>query len=250
MDVDSIPLGVNFNKVLVEEVAKCDVLLAVIGPDWLDARDEKGHRRLDNPDDFVRIEIGTALKRGIPVIPILLQGTRVPKADQLPNDLKELALRNGLDVRHASFSEDMERLIRGLKGAPSSRQPASAASSLADSGSAPSHWHSHFWKFLRKDKNWAVLGWIGGGIVVVISALWALFARDFRCQRVLAEPWGCRTRSVARSPAREGPLLGSDFDNQQGQGLRMFRELLLRTVYRDFESLFYRQTSRHELEHS
>ena len=157
MDVDSIPLGVNFNKVLVEEVAKCDVLLAVIGPDWLDARDEKGHRRLDNPDDFVRIEIGTALKRGIPVIPILLQGNRVPKADQLPNDLKELALRNGLDVRHASFSEDMERLIRGLKGAPSSRQPASVASSLADSGSAPSHWHSHFWKFLRKDKNWAVL---------------------------------------------------------------------------------------------
>lgn len=168
MDVDSIPLGVNFNKVLVEEVAKCDVLLAVIGPDWLDARDEKGHRRLDNPDDFVRIEIGTALKRGIPVIPILLQGTRVPKADQLPNDLKELALRNGLDVRHASFSEDMERLIRGLKGAQSSRQPASAASS-------PSHGHSHFWKFLRKNKNRAVLGWIGGGIVVVISALWALF---------------------------------------------------------------------------
>ena len=89
MDVDSIPLGVNFNKVLVEEVAKCDVLLAVIGPDWLDARDEKGHRRLDNPDDFVRIEIGTALKRGIPVIPILLQGTRVPKAD---------AQLRGLDV--------------------------------------------------------------------------------------------------------------------------------------------------------
>jgi hypothetical protein len=119
MDVDSIPLGVNFSKVLVEEVAKCDTLIAVIGPDWLDARDEKGHRRLDKPDDFVRIEIGTALKRGIPVIPILLEGTRVPKADQLPDDLKELALRTGLNVRHDSFSEDMERLIRGLKGGQS-----------------------------------------------------------------------------------------------------------------------------------
>jgi hypothetical protein len=175
MDVDSIPLGVNFSKVLVEEVAKCDVLLAVIGPGWLDARDEKGHRRLDNPDDFVRIEIGTALRRGIPAIPILLEGTRVPKADQLPDDLKELALRNGLDVRHASFAEDMERLIRGLKGAQSPQRPTSAPSSLADSDSAPSRRHSRLWNFLSKDKNRAVLGWIGGGIIVVISALWAVF---------------------------------------------------------------------------
>jgi hypothetical protein len=57
MDVDSIPLGTNFVKALGEEVAKCDTLLAVIGPGWLDARDEKGNRRLENPDDFVRIEI-------------------------------------------------------------------------------------------------------------------------------------------------------------------------------------------------
>ena len=115
MDVDAIPLGANFVKVISEEVAKCDALLAVIGQGWLDARDANGKRRLDNGDDFVRIEIGTALKRGIPVIPILLDGTRIPKADQLPDDLKELALRNGLDVRHASFSQDMERLIRALK---------------------------------------------------------------------------------------------------------------------------------------
>ena len=116
MDVESIPLGTNFIKVLGEDIAKCDALLAVIGPGWLDARDKNGHRRLGNPDDFVRIEIGTALKRGIRVIPILLEGTQVPKADQLPDDLKELALRTGLDVRHASFNEDMERLIRELKG--------------------------------------------------------------------------------------------------------------------------------------
>lgn len=175
MDVDSIPLGVNFSKMLVEEVAKCDVLLAVIGPGWLEARDDNGRRRLESPDDFVRIEIGTALKRGIPVIPILLEGTRVPKADQLPDDLKELALRNGLDVRHTSFSEDMERLIRGLKGAQSSRRPASAASSLADSDSAPSHRHSRIRDFLSNDKNRAILGWIGAGVVVVFSALLAVF---------------------------------------------------------------------------
>jgi hypothetical protein len=124
IDVDGIPLGLNFVKVLREEVAKCGVLLAVIGRDWLDVRDEDGTRRLDNPNDFVRIEIATALQREIPVIPILLDGTRVPKADQLPKDLKELALRNGLDVRYVSFHADMDKLIRGLKGhVGASRQP-------------------------------------------------------------------------------------------------------------------------------
>jgi hypothetical protein len=120
MDVDAIPLGVNFIKVLREEVAKCDVLLALIGPNWLDARDEEGNRRLDNPRDFLRIEIATALQRDIPVIPILLDSARMPKADQLPKDLEELAVRNGLDIRHASFHGDMDKLVRGLKNLPGS----------------------------------------------------------------------------------------------------------------------------------
>ena len=115
MDVDAIPLGADFTKILREEVARCGVLLAVIGPDWLDVRDDDGNRRLENPNDFVRIEIAAALQRDIPVIPILLNGARIPKADQLPDDLKELASRNGLDVRHASFQSDIERLVRGLK---------------------------------------------------------------------------------------------------------------------------------------
>jgi hypothetical protein len=80
MDVDSISLGANFIKVISEEVAKCAVLLAIIGPRWVDALDEDGKRRLENPDDFVRVELATALKRGIPVIPILLEGTRIPRA--------------------------------------------------------------------------------------------------------------------------------------------------------------------------
>jgi hypothetical protein len=116
MDGDAIPLGTNFSKVLHEEVAKCGALLAVIGPTWPDARDEYGNRRLDDPNDFVRVEIAAALQRNIPVIPILLDGARIPKASQLPDDLKELALRNGLEIHHASFQDDMERLIRGLKG--------------------------------------------------------------------------------------------------------------------------------------
>ena len=117
MDVDAIPLGVDFIKVLREEVAKCDVLLAVIGTHWLNASDEEGKRRLDSTTDFVRTEIATALQRGIPVIPILLDGAKIPKVQQLPKDLEGLAARNGLDVRHASFHQDMDKLIAALKGA-------------------------------------------------------------------------------------------------------------------------------------
>ena len=115
MDVDNIPLGTNFVKALQEEVGTCNALLAVIGEDWLDVRDKNGRRRLDNPSDSVRVEIGTALQRGIPVIPILLEGTVIPSADQLPEDLQELSLRNGINVHHASFQADMDRLIQGLK---------------------------------------------------------------------------------------------------------------------------------------
>src|SRR5579862_6140147 len=109
MDVDSFQLGVNFVKALREEVQKCDVLLAVIGRNWLDARDENGDWRLANPHDFVRTEIAAALQRNIRVIPILLDGTRMPAADQLPAELRELAQRNALDLRHASFRRDIEK---------------------------------------------------------------------------------------------------------------------------------------------
>jgi hypothetical protein len=168
MDVDAIPLGTNFSKVLHEEVAKCGVLLAVIGPNWLDARDEDGNRRLDNPNDFVRIEIAAALQRNIPVVPILLDGARIPKASQLPEDLKELASRNGLDVRHASFQDDMDRLIRGLKG-----QVDQAASSEDVQGI------KGLWGFLRDKRNQQVLGWLGGGLVVAATGLWVAFVYLF-----------------------------------------------------------------------
>ena len=115
MDVDAIPLGSNFVKVLREEVGRCQVLLALIGPRWLEARDEHGRRRLDDPNDFVRVEIATALARDIAVIPILFDGAPVPGVAQLPDNLKELSVRSGLQVHHASFHADMDKLIGALK---------------------------------------------------------------------------------------------------------------------------------------
>ena len=79
------------------------MVLVVIGPNWLNAKDESGGRRLDNPDDFVAIEIAAALARGIRVIPVLVDGARMPKAGELPDLLKPLVRRQAAEVRHAHF---------------------------------------------------------------------------------------------------------------------------------------------------
>jgi TIR domain len=183
MDVDAIPLGTNFTKVLHDEVAKCGVLLAVIGPNWLDARDEHGNRRLDDPNDFVRIEVAAALQRNIPVIPILLDGARIPKAIQLPEDLKELALRNGMEVRHASFQDDMNRLIRGLKGYTDHAGAVDgvhlAGEDASESPTKNQRGTDGLWAFLRDKRNQQFLGWLGGGLVVAATGLWAAFVYFF-----------------------------------------------------------------------
>jgi hypothetical protein len=101
MDVDHIPAGVDFTEYLHSQVAACDVFLAVIGPNWLNAKDERGRRRFDSPDDFVTIEIAAALARNIRVIPVLVDGARTPKADKLPDSVKPLVRRalEASDVR-------------------------------------------------------------------------------------------------------------------------------------------------------
>ena len=115
-DVDSIPLGIDFQAYLDEQVAKCDVFLAVIGRDWMKAKSRKGKSRLEDPGDFVRIEIESALKREIPVIPVLVQGATIPKAERLPPSMQSLSYRNGIVVRpDPDFHKDMDRLIAHLK---------------------------------------------------------------------------------------------------------------------------------------
>lgn len=113
-DVDNIPFGVDFVEHLDREVRKCTVLFAVIGRQWLQTQAD-GRRRLDDPNDFVRIEIGSALRRQIPVVPLLVDGASMPRAEDLPEDLKPLARRNGIEIRHdPDFHNDMSRLLSRL----------------------------------------------------------------------------------------------------------------------------------------
>jgi ABC-type amino acid transport substrate-binding protein len=113
-DVDSIDLGDDFVEVISRAVARCDVLLAVIGEEWLTITDEHGRRRLDSPDDFVRLEIEAALSRRVRVIPILVDGATMPRAEELPGSLAGLVRRQALELSPARFDTDTSRLLNVL----------------------------------------------------------------------------------------------------------------------------------------
>ncbi|TVP68988.1 MAG: TIR domain-containing protein [Leptolyngbya sp. LCM1.Bin17] len=137
-DVDSIPFGVNFRQHLEREVSHCPVLLAVIGPEWLTMADQQGHRRLDDPADWVRVEIEAALKRDSLVIPVLVGGASIPGDTDLPDSLRGLVYRQTALVRHdPDFHRDLDRLIQRLEEVfsrltPPSGPPSSPYGALID----------------------------------------------------------------------------------------------------------------------
>ncbi len=115
IDVDNIPAGVDFVEHLDGKVRQCDALIVMIGEHWLTMSDpHTGGRRLDNSDDFVRIEIESALNRNIPVVPVLLDNVDMPSVHDLPDSLKPLARRNGVKISRLSFENDVNRLMRSL----------------------------------------------------------------------------------------------------------------------------------------
>ncbi len=151
MDVAAIEPGKDFRKAIDQSVASCSVLLAMIGQDWLEKKDATGRRRLEDPQDFVRLELASALRRDIPVVPVLVRGAKMPLVEQLPEDLKELAFRNAVELTHARWKSDVQILVQALRpyleeaGAgpdgPSRREPAaepiqstSAAAALHSGG--------------------------------------------------------------------------------------------------------------------
>ena len=124
-DRDTLAPGADFAKVIADQVASCDALIAVIGKDWLTARNSDGHRRLDQPGDLVKAEIREALARDKLVIPALVEGAGIPKAADLPPDIAALAARNAIEISDSRFAYDTERLIRTVQahtdGAPDPR---------------------------------------------------------------------------------------------------------------------------------
>ena len=114
MDIDTIGLGADFVSVIEKEVAACEALIVVIGRQWLTSAAEGG-RRLDDPNDFVRLEIATALGKDTLVIPVLVEGAQMPRPQDLPDALKPLARRNALEISDARWAYDVGRLIETLE---------------------------------------------------------------------------------------------------------------------------------------
>ena len=114
-DMDSIALGDDFVDAITAAVSSTDVLLALIGDKWLGMVDEHGERRLDDPDDFVRLEIEAALERDVRVIPILVEGARMPRSEELPQSVAALARRQALELTSSRFSSDTRTLLSVLE---------------------------------------------------------------------------------------------------------------------------------------
>jgi uncharacterized membrane protein YhaH (DUF805 family) len=117
MDVDAIEPGVDFVKSIEEQVATCSVFISVISPGWLAARTADGRPRLEEPNDYVRLEIEAALKREIRVIPVLVDGATMPQPSDLPASIVALAWRNAVQIAHHRFTADCDDLARGIKRA-------------------------------------------------------------------------------------------------------------------------------------
>jgi hypothetical protein len=115
IDVDSIEIWDDFIETIIRAVTSCDVLLALIGLGWASAGDYSGRRRIDDPDDLVRIEIEAALERGVHVIPVLSDGAIMPHASELPPSLAPISRLNAGEVRHSLlYEKDIDQLIVGI----------------------------------------------------------------------------------------------------------------------------------------
>jgi hypothetical protein len=123
LDVETIPPGVDFPTFLRRRLENSNALLVLIGKRWLDCVDERGERRLDQPDDFVRLEIATALQQGVRTIPLLLDGARMPQASELPPDLAQLPRQNAIEITHGRFHRDIAVLAESLGGKRPARGP-------------------------------------------------------------------------------------------------------------------------------
>jgi hypothetical protein len=137
IDIDTIDIGAPFAKIVTDWIARSDVLLAMIGRSWLSAVGDDGNRRLDDPKDYVRREIESALEREIRVVPVLIHGAKLPKEHELPPTLAPLLERNAVELTRAYWELDVERLGSAIDRIPLSPREASSPTEAPKSAAAP-----------------------------------------------------------------------------------------------------------------
>jgi hypothetical protein len=126
VDVDSIEPGSDFSEEIRRAVGSCSVLLALIGREWLTLADDEGLRRLDDPNDYVRLEIQTALDRGVRVVPVLVDNAQAPRHQQLPAPLGKLARLHAVELGHSRYQYDADRLLDAVGKALTTPSPPQA----------------------------------------------------------------------------------------------------------------------------
>lgn len=161
MDVDTIGPGSDFYEAIDEAIASCDVVIALIGRQWLSAPDAKGQRRLDDPEDVLRVELERALLHGLVIIPARVQDAALPSAEDLPDSLAPLARRQAIELRDSAWRDDVARLVRSLdriaaEGARETAGAAQASSRVPRPAGA-------LWRARRKV-------WLGLALVAVFAA--------------------------------------------------------------------------------
>ena len=163
MDVEDIGLGADFVEAIDKSLANCGALLVLIGPQWADCTDAAGNRRLEDPMDFVRMEVAKALERGVRVIPVLVKGAKMPSPEELPEVLQPVVRRQALELRHERWSQDVDHLVSALaKELALTRQDRSHISSVPPADPPPA----------KKTRSRSMLlGGMAAAAVVIIAFL-------------------------------------------------------------------------------
>jgi hypothetical protein len=162
MDIEGgIPRGDDFVAAIARTLESADAMLVVIGPRWLTCTDPKGARRLDNPDDWVRNEIEAGLRRGIPVLPVLVDGASIPKVDDLPPSLHALARRQSSEITNSRWNHDVGEIVKRLE------PPLVPLPQGLDVGSAPTG--------SRTASRFQWIWWIG--VTAIAFAVWFALER-------------------------------------------------------------------------
>ena len=165
-DLDAIAPGAEFAKVIEERISQCDVLLAVIGKNWVDVKNAAGQRRLDYPEDSVRTEVREALNQKKLVIPVLIGGAEVPRPEQLPEDIAALAGRNAIEITESRFDYDAGRVIESIEKADVAAKLVAETAPRESQGlqaAVTSKTNQRTWKF------------IGGGVTALAAGIWTLY---------------------------------------------------------------------------
>jgi len=181
MDIDSIEPGVDFVKALDDQVAQCGAFIAVIGPGWTDLTNAEGQRRLDQRNDYVRIEIESALKRDIRVIPVLVDDARMPTADELPDSLKALARRNAVMLSHYRFGSEVDELARALQRVLGLPPKSTTIYSFAATDTPTPSWIDYLFSFegrISRKSFWLSGLALLGACLLVMGGLAAVLGKD------------------------------------------------------------------------